>query len=132
MYSNFFAKKYLVESYQVRFVNEFGVWTIERGTRTDLRIKTMNHDTTTYQCFSIPGLSTSYHDFTYWASHAHLNEQQDLLPDSQLAQVHRPETTDGHSADRVVQRINVRDRIPSVGGIQDDRANQGGKRTGRK
>lgn len=56
-------------------------------------------------------------EFTHRASHAHLDEQQDLLPGRQLAQVHRPETTDGHSADRVVQRVDVRDRIPSVGGI---------------
>lgn len=56
-------------------------------------------------------------DFAYWTSHTHLNEQQDLLPGRQLAQVHRPKTTDGHSADRVVQCIDVRDRIPSVGGI---------------
>ena len=56
-------------------------------------------------------------EVTYRAPHAHLNEQQDLLPGRQLAQAHCPKTTDRHSADRVVQRIDVLDRIPSVGGI---------------
>lgn len=56
-------------------------------------------------------------EVTYRASHAHLDEQQGLLPGSQLAQAHCPKTTDRHSADRDVQRIDVCDRIPSVGGM---------------
>lgn len=92
----------------------------------------MNQDTTTYRrapYFRV--LSCDRRGFTYRASDAHLYEQQGLLPRRQLAQVHRCKSTDRRSADRVVQGIDVRDRIPSVGGIYDDGANQGSERTGR-
>ena len=44
---------------------------------------------------------------TYWATKAHLNEQQSLLEGREAAQVHGRETTDGHSTDAVEEAVYV-------------------------
>ena len=62
---------------------------------------------------------------TYWATKAHLNEQQSLLEGREAAQVHGRETTDGHSTDAVEEAVDIVDMELAIGGVEDPGENEG-------
>ncbi len=55
---------------------------------------------------------------TYWASNAHLNKEDDLLPWCQRTQVDGGEPTHGDGANAVEQGVNVGDFRGSVAGVE--------------
>ena len=55
---------------------------------------------------------------TYWATKAHLNEQQSLLEGREAAQVHGRETTDGHSTDAIEEAVDIVDMELAIGGVE--------------
>ena len=112
------------------FIN--GLWVQGRDSPSDVNHEPRHQDLDQVKGFPVPRWPRVINmTVTHRTSHTHLNEQQGLLPRGQLAQVHRSEPTDRDCADRVVQRVDVCDGIPSVGRIQNDGADQRSERTGR-
>lgn len=85
----------------------------------------MTHDTTT--CKLVRSHRARDRKRTHGAARAHQQEENDLLPWREGAEVDARKPADGDRAHAVEERVDVADVVLAVTGVKDSRGDKGGE-----